>query len=153
MEGAEAPRVALRVADHVGGPPLGRLLHERAALRRDRAPGRTVRAGRRRGPRRLHARGRALVAASDRAGAGLPLSAAHGVVTLSWAAPSELGGSPITSYLVVARADHEIPVTCIAITQSCALHGIVHGHTYKVDVTATNAADRSGPTARRTVPL
>jgi hypothetical protein len=83
----------------------------------------------------------------------LALSAAHGVVTLSWAAPSELGGSPITSYLVVARADHEIPVTCIAITQSCALHGIVHGHTYKVDVTATNAADRSGPTARRTVPL
>ncbi len=62
--------------------------------------------------------------------------------TVSFVAPSDTGGSPITGYKVTV-VDQRITVGCPA--SPCTVSGLVNGATYRFTVQATNAAGDSTP--------
>lgn len=81
---------------------------------------------------------------------GVSASAGNGSVTVSWAAPSSDGGSPITAYTVTASPGE---VTCThngPAAGQCTVTGLTNGTPYSFTVTATNAVGTSvasAPTA------
>ncbi len=60
---------------------------------------------------------------------------------LTWAAPADTGGSPITGYTATAvPADGTLPTrVCTAASSPCTVTALTNGVTYTVTVTATNA--------------
>ena len=63
--------------------------------------------------------------------------------TISWTAPTNTGGSPITSYTATASPGDKSCMTTTA--TSCTISGLTNGTTYSVSVTASNAVGTSDP--------
>jgi hypothetical protein len=63
-----------------------------------------------------------------------------GAVTLSWTAPVNNGGSPITSYTVTATVGG---FHCSTTTNTCKVVGLTKGTAYVFKVVAINAAGTS----------
>ena len=63
--------------------------------------------------------------------------------TISWTAPTNTGGSPITGYTATASVGGQSCTTTTA--TSCTISGLTNGTTYYVSVTATNAVGISDP--------
>ena len=87
------------------------------------------------------------VAVTPMALAGAPtdvkVTGGNGMTTVSWAPPSDDGGTAIISYTVTVEPGGE---TCTTTTDSCVIMGLANGIGYTFDVTATNAAG-TGPAA------
>jgi hypothetical protein len=66
-----------------------------------------------------------------------------GTATISWSAPSKLGGSPITSYAVTATPGG---ATCSTSGTSCSIGGLTNGTPYTFAVIARNVAG-AGPSS------
>ncbi|HVQ49176.1 MAG TPA: fibronectin type III domain-containing protein, partial [Mycobacterium sp.] len=69
--------------------------------------------------------------------------AGDGQVTVTWAAPTSTGGSPITGYTVTATPGAKTCQTTGTLT--CTVPGLTNGTAYTFTVTATNAAGTSTP--------
>jgi hypothetical protein len=75
----------------------------------------------------------------------LTVTPGNGTITITWAAPSSDGGSPVTAYTVVA-GDVTTPFNggevCTWTTGplTCTLTGLTNGDTYIVGLSATNEA-------------
>ena len=87
------------------------------------------------------------VAVTPMALAGAPtdvkVTGGNGMTTVSWAPPSDDGGTAIISYTVTVEPGGE---TCTTTTDSCVIMGLANGIGYTFNVTATNAAG-TGPAA------
>jgi serine protease len=70
--------------------------------------------------------------------------------TISWTAPTNTGGSPITGYTATASAGGQSCTTTTA--TSCTISGLTNGTTYYVSVTATNAVGISDPSVVAVTP-
>ncbi|MSY34723.1 MAG: hypothetical protein F2731_06635, partial [Actinobacteria bacterium] len=70
--------------------------------------------------------------------------------TISWTAPTNTGGSPITGYAATASAGGQNCTTTTA--TSCTISGLTNGTTYYVSVTATNAVGISDPSVIAVTP-
>lgn len=65
-------------------------------------------------------------------------------LAVSWAAPSDTGGSALTGYLVSAAAgSRTVTVQAAAAARSATITGLADGTAYTVSVTAVNAVGRS----------
>lgn len=67
-------------------------------------------------------------------------AAGDGEVTVSWTAPTNDGGSAITSYTATSDPGS---FTCTTATTSCDVTGLTNGDAYTFTVTATNAVGTS----------
>jgi len=67
----------------------------------------------------------------------------NAMATISWTAPTNTGGSPITGYTATASVGGQNCTTTTA--TSCTISGLTNGTTYYVSVTATNAVGISDP--------
>jgi cell wall-associated NlpC family hydrolase len=67
-------------------------------------------------------------------------------VTLSWSAPVNDGGTPITAYEVSAVSESEKSCSSPGSVTSCVISGLTYGSTYGFEVVAQNAMGK-GPTA------
>jgi predicted phage tail protein len=89
--------------------------------------------------------------------AGLTATAGNGQVTLSWAAPTSDGGSPVTSYKVdvATTANFKVPTSYSAGTGTAVtVPGLVNGTTYYFRVAAVNRAGEGDPSnAESATPL
>ena len=70
--------------------------------------------------------------------------------TISWAAPTNIGGSPITGYSATASPGGKSCTTTTA--TSCTISGLTNGTTYSVSVTASNAVGTSEPSVIAVTP-
>ena len=77
--------------------------------------------------------------------------AGDGAATITWAAPSDDGGSPITGYTVTASPASPASSggTCSTTppATSCTISGLTNGTAYTFTVVATNAVGSSAPSA------
>ena len=78
---------------------------------------------------------------------GVTATAGNGSATVSWTAPANDGGSPITGYTVTAYdANGNVAGTCTSTTTtSCVVTGLSNGSTYTFTVVAANVLDSSNP--------
>ena len=67
--------------------------------------------------------------------------------TISWSAPTYLGGSPITGYTVTASPGG---ASCVSVTTSCTIAGLSDGVNYSFVVTAANGVGTSDPSTPAT---
>ena len=63
--------------------------------------------------------------------------------TVSWTAPANNGGSPVTGYTVTSDTGQ----TCTTSGTSCTVNGLTNGSTYRFTVVATNLSGNSLPSA------
>ena len=73
--------------------------------------------------------------------------AGNASVTVSWTAPVDDGGSPITGYVVTSSPEGK---TCSTVTTSCVVVGLTNGQAYSFTVVASNLigpGPASGPTS------
>ena len=70
--------------------------------------------------------------------------------TISWAAPTNTGGSPITGYTATASPGGKSCTTTTA--TSCTISGLTNGTTYSVSVTVSNAVGTSEPSVVAVTP-
>ena len=70
--------------------------------------------------------------------------------TISWTAPTNTGGSPITGYTATASVGGQSCTTTTA--TSCTISGLTNGTTYFVSATATNAVGISDPSVVAVTP-
>lgn len=77
-------------------------------------------------------------------------TAADASAQVSWAAPSNDGGSPITAYTVTSAPDGRTCSTDGALT--CTVEGLANGTAYTFTVVATNAVGNS-PASKASAPL
>ncbi len=71
-------------------------------------------------------------------------TAGNAEATVSWTAPSDNGGSPVTGYTATSAPDGQI---CTTSETSCTVTGLSNGTEYTFTVVATNAAGNSAPSA------
>jgi hypothetical protein len=71
-----------------------------------------------------------------------------GEVTITWQAPTDTGGLPITGYEVLSVPDGR---SCTVNALTCTITGLKNGTAYTFDVTASNAAGRSPSAASNAV--
>jgi hypothetical protein len=76
----------------------------------------------------------------------------NGEATVSFNVPTNTGGSPITSYTIIATATDGSTVTVKATGSPAKITGLTPGKTYRFSVIATNSAG-SGDTSITTNPL
>ena len=69
--------------------------------------------------------------------------------TITWSAPADNGGSPITGYRVTTIPTSE---GCTVTATSCTLDGLANGKEYVVSVVATNIAGSSAPATAAVTP-
>jgi hypothetical protein len=74
---------------------------------------------------------------------GVTASATSSAVTVSWTAPSDDGGTPITGYRVYRDGVHDPVATVGADATSASITGVWPGDTARFGVTAINAAGES----------
>lgn len=67
--------------------------------------------------------------------------------TVTWVAPEETGGSPITSYTATAQPGGAV---CTTAALTCTISGLENGSSYSITVTATNA---DGATSQTSTPV
>lgn len=72
----------------------------------------------------------------------------HRRFQVRWEGPNRFGGSPIATYVVVARSPKEKTIDCVTVTTTCRLYRVVPHHRYTVDVQALNSARQYGPVRR-----
>ena len=72
-----------------------------------------------------------------------------GSATISWSAPSHLGGSPITSYGVIATPGG---ATCTTSGTSCSIGGLTNGTPYSFAIVARNVAGAGPPISAHATP-
>lgn len=72
----------------------------------------------------------------------------NGDAEVTWAAPSDDGGTSITGYTVTAAPSG---ASCTTITLRCSITGLSNGTPYTITVTATNSAGTSLPSTGATV--
>ena len=80
---------------------------------------------------------------------GVATEAGDSKATITWSAPSDDGGSPITGYRVTT-----IPASagCAVTTTTCTIDGLANGTEYVISVVATNAAGNSEPATATVTP-
>jgi titin len=73
--------------------------------------------------------------------------AGDGSVTLSWSAPADDGGSPVTGYQVLSATSAEGPYSAVGTptTTSMVVTGLSNGTTYYIEVVAANDVGSSNP--------
>lgn len=84
----------------------------------------------------------------------LGASPGNAELTITWQAPAQDGGSPITDYSASAipSGQNEPVASCDTTTQRCVIRGLVNGTAYSVRVIARNSAG-SGPAASLAQPI
>lgn len=70
--------------------------------------------------------------------------ASNSSALVSWQAPANNGGSPVTQYTVTASPGG---ATCVTAVTNCAVLGLTNGTAYTFSVVARNAAGDSAPSA------
>lgn len=73
---------------------------------------------------------------------GVTGTSGNGQVTVSWTAPTSVGGAPITGYTVTASPGG---ATCATASTSCVVTGLTNGTAYTFTVVATNVGGDSSP--------
>lgn len=71
-------------------------------------------------------------------------TAVPGGARVSWASPTNTGGTPVTGYTVTSSPS---ALTCVTASLSCTVSSLDKGVPYTFTVTATNAAGTSDPSA------
>ena len=83
---------------------------------------------------------------------GVTATAGDGSATVSWTAPADTGGSPITGYTVTAHHAGTDGPTRAATATTATLDGLSNGTAYTFTVTASNAAG-TGPASAPSPPV